>query len=158
MTNTRLFCSRRNLMQIFNRYADLLKSIQSQGYKSEALGLTPDRAPIICVKSGGEKKPAIFISAGSHSTEQAGVTAAVRLLDQLETEHQVYVIPSRDPMGMNGFSYVLSLSLGEEPRLAVAEVSNQFSGNMARCFTRRTKRYWSSSANMDIQPTVFTEN
>ncbi|MDP7280242.1 MAG: hypothetical protein QGG39_10220 [Candidatus Poribacteria bacterium] len=108
-------------MQIFNRYADLLKSIQSQGYKSEALGLTPDRAPIICVKSGGEKKPAIFISAGSHSTEQAGVTAAVRLLDQLETEHQVYVIPSRDPMGMNGFSYVLSLSLGEEPRLAVAE-------------------------------------
>ena len=68
-----------------------------------------------------DKLPAIFISAGSHSTEQAGVGAAAGLLEELDTEHQVYVIPSRDPMGMNGYGYALSLSLGEEPELGSVE-------------------------------------
>ena len=31
-----------------------------------------NRSPIVAVKAGGDKKPAIFISAGSHSTEHAG--------------------------------------------------------------------------------------
>ena len=108
-------------MKIFDRYTHLLEWIQSKGHKPRVLGYAPDRSMIVCVKSGGEKEPAIFISAGSHSTEQAGVTTAVQLLDQLETEHRVYIIPSRDPMGMNGFGYALSLSLGEEPRLDSVE-------------------------------------
>ena len=49
------------------------------------------------------------------------MSAAATLLEELETEHQVYVIPSRDPMGMNGFAYVLGLSLGEEPELGSIE-------------------------------------
>ena len=100
-------------MQIFDHYTDLLESIEAKGHAPRVLDRTPDGAPVVCIKSGGEKEPAIFISAGSHSTEQAGVTAAVELIDQLETEHRVYVIPSRDPMGMNGFAYVLGISLGE---------------------------------------------
>jgi hypothetical protein len=104
-------------MQIFDCYADLLEWIDKKGYKARTLGCAPDGAPVVCVKAGGEKEPAIFISAGSHSTEQAGVSTAVELIGRLETEHQVYVIPSRDPMGMNGFPYVLSLGLGEEPTL-----------------------------------------
>ena len=110
-------------MQIFDRYADLLESIDKKGHEARTLGCAPDGAPVVCIKAGGEKEPAIFISAGSHSTEQAGVSAAVELIDRLETEHQVYVIPSRDPMGMNGFAYALGLSLGEEPALdSVADV------------------------------------
>ncbi|MDA0745545.1 MAG: hypothetical protein O2954_03445 [bacterium] len=108
-------------MQIFDRYVDLLEWIGNKGFSVTTLGCAPDRAPVVCVRGGGEKTPAIFISAGSHSTEQAGVSAAATLLEELETEHQVYVIPSRDPMGMNGFAYVLGLSLGEEPELGSIE-------------------------------------
>ena len=108
-------------MQIFDRYSDILKQIEQKGYSSQVLGHTPDGAPLVCIRTGGEKTPAIFISAGSHSTEQAGVGAAMGLLDVLDTEHQVYVIPTRDPMGMNGYAYTLSLSLGEEPVLNSVE-------------------------------------
>ena len=112
---------KRDSMQIFDCYADLLEWIGKKGHQAKTLGCAPDGAPVVCVKAGGEKAPAIVISAGSHSTEQAGVSAAVALIDRLETEHQVYVIPSRDPMGMNGFAYVLGLSLGEEPALDSVE-------------------------------------
>ena len=101
----------------FKRYSDLLETVQQRGYKSRVLGYAPDKSPIVGIKAGGDKKPAIFISAGSHSTEQAGVAAAVELIGKLETEHQVYVIPCRDPIGLNGYKYALSLSLGDEPEI-----------------------------------------
>lgn len=63
----------------------------------------------------GDKLPAIFITAGSHSTEQAGVSAAVDLMRSLDTEHAVYILPTRDPIGMNGFAYALGLGMGEAP-------------------------------------------
>ena len=108
-------------MQIFDRYADLVRWTETRGFKPTNLGCAPDGAPVVCIRTGGDKLPAIFISAGSHSTEQAGVGAAAGLLEELDTEHQVYVIPSRDPMGMNGYGYALSLSLGEEPELGSVE-------------------------------------
>ncbi len=104
-------------MQIFTTYAELLEHIQKKGHTPRVLSYAPDKAPIVSIKSGGEKEPAIFITAGSHSTEHAGVAAAVELIDQLDTEHQVYVIPTRDPIGMNGYPYALSLVLGVEPSL-----------------------------------------
>ena len=64
-------------MQIFDRYTDLLQRIEQKGYPSQVLGHTPDGSPLVCIRTGGEKTPAIFISAGSHSTEQAGVGAAM---------------------------------------------------------------------------------
>lgn len=108
-------------MRPFHRYEDLLKTIETR--RPRVLGYAPDRSPIVAVKTGGDKKPSIFISAGSHATEQAGVTAAVELMDSLQTEHEVYVIPSRDPIGLNGYRYALSLSLGQEPSaISVQEV------------------------------------
>ena len=104
-------------MPIFNRYTDLLDHVNSKGHTPEILSRTPDGQPVVAIKSGGDKTPAIFISAGSHATEQAGVSAAVDLLDEIDTEHQVYTIPCRDPIGMNGFTYALGLSLGEDPSL-----------------------------------------
>jgi len=104
-------------MRIFTNYTELLEYITKKGKTPRVLSYTPDRAPIVSIKSGGSKEPAIFITAGSHSTEHAGVSAAVELIEQLDTEHQVYVIPTRDPMGMNGYPYALSLALGREPSL-----------------------------------------
>ena len=88
-----------------------------------------------------ERKAGYFMSAGSHSTEEVE-----RLLDQLEAEHQVYRYANRDPMGMNGFAYMLSPDRGEESGLlSWPKMSNQFSGNVVRRLARKTKRYCPSS-------------
>lgn len=106
-----------DVVRPFARYSDLLELLERRGRKWEVLGRTPDRQPVIAVRAGGDKLPAIFISAGAHSTEHAGVRAAVELIERLETRHQVFVLPCRDPMGLNDFSYALSLSLGDVPPL-----------------------------------------
>jgi len=113
-------------MQAFNHYADLLDRIEKKNHPMTVLGIAPDGAPIISIQTGGDKTPAIFISAGSHATEQAGVSAALALVDQLNTEHQVHILPSRDPIGMNGFAYALGLSLDKEPPLASLEDAHDF--------------------------------
>ena len=102
----------------FETYDDLLQAIKDRGHQLRVLGACPDGSPVVAVQSGGQKQPAIFISAGSHSTEHAGVVAAVDLLDELKTEHQVFVIPCRDPMGLQGYRHVLSLGLGHEPSIS----------------------------------------
>jgi len=99
----------------FRRYSELLELLKQRGHKPRVLGHAPDRSPLVVFRAGGDKKPAIFISAGSHSTEHAGVRTAVELLDQLKTRHQVYVYPCRDPIGLNGYNHALGLGLGEEP-------------------------------------------
>ena len=99
----------------FRRYAELLEMLKQRGHRPRVLGHAPDRSPHVVIRAGADKKPAIFISAGSHSTEHAGVRATVELLEQIKTKHQVYVYPCRDPIGLNGFNYALSLALGEEP-------------------------------------------
>ena len=99
-------------MQIFSAYPELLERVEQTGRPTRILGHAPDGSPIISVRTGGDKKPAVFITAGSHSTEHAGVSAAVALIEQLDTDHQVYVMPTRDPIGLNGYAYALSLGLG----------------------------------------------
>lgn len=101
----------------FAAYAELLDTLRKRGHPLRTLGFAPDKSPIVGVKAGGTKKPAIFISAGAHSTEHAGVVAAVELIDRLQTKHEVWVIPTRDPIGLNGFLYALSLGLGEAPQI-----------------------------------------
>lgn len=109
----------------FVRYSDLLDTVKSRGHKLRVLGYAPDGSPVVAIRGGGDREPAIFISAGSHSTEQGGVAAAVELIDKLETEHRVYVIPCRDPIGLNGYRYALSLALGEEPEIQSMEQLEQ---------------------------------
>lgn len=102
-------------MQIYTTYSTLLDRISGTGRPVRTLGHAPDGSPIISVKTGGDREPAVFISAGTHSTEHAGVSAAVELIEHLDTAHQVYVIPTRDPIGLNGYAYALSLGLGATP-------------------------------------------
>lgn len=113
----------------FRHYAELLETLKARGHQSRVLGHAPDRSPLVVIRAGGDKKPAIFISAGSHSTEHAGVRAAVELLEQLKTKHQVYVYPCRDPIGLNGFNYALSLAVGKEPGVNTMEEAETFLRN-----------------------------
>lgn len=103
--------------QPFASYADLLGALERRGHKLRKLGVAPDQSPIVAVRAGGKKTPAIFISAGSHATEHAGVLAAVELADQLKTEHEVWILPTRDPIGLSGYRYALSRGLGQAPDL-----------------------------------------
>ena len=97
---------------IYDTYDELLEVVGRSGKPMTTLGRAVDGAPIISVRAGGDKSPPIFITAGSHATEQAGVSAAVELLEGLDTEHAVYVIPTRDPVGMNPYKHALGLGLG----------------------------------------------
>lgn len=121
LANSRGLSEERPAIAPFRRYADLLDHLKKRGHTFRVVGHAPDRSPLVVVRAGGDKKPAIFISAGSHSTEHAGVRTAVELLDQLKTRHQVYVYPCRDPIGLTGFNYALSLALGEDPGVKTIE-------------------------------------
>ena len=98
-------------------YAEVLARLKSRGREYRVLGCAPDQSPIVAVKCGGQKLPAIFISGGAHSTEHAGALATVEVIEQLETDHVVWVIPARDPIGLSGFRHALSLGLGQSPQL-----------------------------------------
>ncbi len=100
---------------IYNKHEELLADVRRRAQDVTVLGNSVDGSPIVVARGGGDKTPGIFITAGSHSTEHAGVSAAVQLIDELDTEHQVYVIPTRDPVGHDGFAHALSLGLGERP-------------------------------------------
>ena len=100
------------MARIYWTYSELLDEVNHRAQSVETLGHTVDGAPVVAARGGGDKTPAVFITAGSHSTEHAGVSAAVQCIDELETEHQVYVIPTRDPVGLQGFAHALSLGLG----------------------------------------------
>tara|TARA_B100001250_G_scaffold245065_1_gene210697 strand:+ start:12395 stop:13528 length:1134 start_codon:yes stop_codon:yes gene_type:complete len=102
---------------IFWKYDDLLAEARKRAQDVVVLGHTVDGSPIVAARGGGDKTPAIFITAGSHATEHAGVSAAVQLIDELDTEHQVYVIPTRDPVAHDGFAHALSLGVGEVPTI-----------------------------------------
>ncbi len=112
--------------EVFCVYTDLLKAIEKRGHKSRVLGCAPDGSPVIAVKCGGDRKPAIFIGSGSHATEHAGVVAAVELMDDLKTDHEVWILPCRDPIGLSGFPYALSLALGKAPDINTVEEAENF--------------------------------
>ena len=109
----------------FPCYTDLLKAVERRGHKPLVLGRATDGSPVIAVKCGGDKRPAIFIGSGSHATEHAGVAAAVALMDDLQTNHEVWILPCRDPIGLNGFPYALSLALGESPAIDTVEAAEE---------------------------------
>jgi hypothetical protein len=102
-------------------YTEVLRTLEKRGRKYRVLGAAPDQSPLVAVQCGGRKLPAIFISGGAHSTEHAGAVATLEVIERLKTDHVVWVIPARDPIGLSGFRYALSLGLGEAPRLESSE-------------------------------------
>lgn len=96
----------------FRTYEDVLERIDDIGARRRVLGRAPDGSPIVAAEAGGDADPSIVVTAGAHATEQAGVSAAVDLIERLETEHRTYVVPSRDPVGLTGYDYALELATG----------------------------------------------
>lgn len=81
----------------------LLDRIDRSGLPCRTIGKTALGRELVCVELGGTKTPPIIITAGSHAPEWAGPLAALELLETLETEYKVYIVPCRDPLGLDGF-------------------------------------------------------
>src|SRR6266852_965435 len=98
--------------------ASVHDALRATGKPVRRLGSAFGGEEILCVETGGESLPPILITAGAHTPEAAGVVAALRLLDELETDRKTYVIPLRDPFGFNNFDYCLSALLGRPTTVA----------------------------------------
>lgn len=93
--------------------AAVLDALRTSGKPLEEWGWSVDGMPLLAARTGGHRQPAIFITAGAHATETAGVHAALHLLEMLDTEHEVHVLPLRDPLGFGGVNRCLSFAAGE---------------------------------------------
>jgi hypothetical protein len=91
---------------------DVLTTLRDSGHPLREWGRAIDGTPMLAARAGGGKQPAIFITAGSHAPETAGVHAAINLLHGLHTEHEVHVLPLRDPLGFDGVDRCLSFAAG----------------------------------------------
>ena len=92
---------------------DVLEKLRQSGKPLQEWGRAVDGTPMLAARTGGDKQPAIFITAGSHCTETAGVHSALNLLEMLDTEHEVHVLPLRDPFGFGGVNHCLSFATGQ---------------------------------------------
>lgn len=93
---------------------DVLNALQASGMPLHQWGRAVDGSPLLSAQTGGTRQPAVFITAGCHSHEPAGVLAALNLLRGLETEHEVHILPLRDPFGFAGVNHCLSVASGKE--------------------------------------------
>lgn len=91
---------------------DIRERIERSGHEFWSIGHAPNGLPIYCVRLGGEREPAILIVAGYHATEPAGVVGALQLLNELKSDHIVYVVPNCDPMGLEGYHRYLGFARG----------------------------------------------
>lgn len=93
--------------------AGVLEALHASGKPLHEWGRAIDGTPLLAARTGGKKQPAIFITAGAHSPETAGVHAALNLLQMLDTEHEVHILPLRDPLGFGGVNHCLSFAAGQ---------------------------------------------
>lgn len=100
-------------------YEELLQTLDKYDYQKEIIGHTLGDRPLVCLRVGGEKKPPIMITAGSHADEPAGVFGVMRLLFELQTDFETWVVPCRDPLGWDG--YVRYLEFVLKKPLAVSD-------------------------------------
>ena len=91
--------------------SDVINFLEHSGLPLQDWGKAKDGTPMLSVRIGGIKQPAVFITAGAHSNETAGVHAALNLMHKLKTDHEVHILPLRDPMGFAGVRHCLQTAL-----------------------------------------------
>ena len=106
--------------------ADVLDALRASGKPLQEWGKAVDGTPLRTARAGGDRQPAIFITAGAHATETAGVHGALNLLNLLETEHELHVLPLRDPFGFAGVNHCLGFAAGERVELANASETLEY--------------------------------
>ena len=95
----------------------VLEMLRASGKLLQVWGSAVDGSPILAARSGGTRQPAIFITAGAHCTETAGVHAALNLLQNLDTDYEVHLLPLRDPFGFSGVVHCLQHAAGQPVRV-----------------------------------------
>jgi hypothetical protein len=115
---------------------DVLDALRDSGYPLHEWGEAVDGAPMLAARAGGDRQPAIFITAGVHSTETAGVHAALNLLRTLDTDHEVHVLPLRDPFGFAGARHCLSVAAGQPVDVSSHEAARVYLERHGRLLRR----------------------
>ena len=87
----------------------VIEALYASGKAVQEWGRAIDGTPILSASTGAGKSPAILITAGVHASESAGVHAALNLLKQLDIDHEVHILPLRDPYGFAGVNHCLGL-------------------------------------------------
>jgi len=94
---------------------DVARFVEKCGKPVKRLGTALGGAAIQAVKVGGRKKPAVVVKGGSHGTEIAGVHAALTFLaEDVDSAHEVYVIPCGSPFDFGGYTRALCHAADEE--------------------------------------------
>lgn len=99
-------------MEPYQSNKQLVEDVAQRADDHRVLARGPGGRPVVAARAGGDEGPPIMLTAGAHATEQAGVVAAVELLDRLETDREIHVIPTRDPLGVDGYAAALEEALG----------------------------------------------
>ena len=121
--------------------ADVLETLRASGKPIHEWGCAIDSTPMISARIGGHKQPGIFITAGAHSDETAGVHAALNLLNQLDTEHEVHILPLRDPFGFAGVNRCLSFAAGQPVMITDHAETLQYLKEHARLVWHENEMY-----------------
>jgi hypothetical protein len=104
------------------------KQLQQAGFSIRSLAPLPFGQDIFAATRRGTSSKSILVAAGSHADEIAGVLAAVEVALAYDGPHTVHCIPFRDPLGWQGFNYIVSrdLALDGPPRLQTHEEARSF--------------------------------
>ncbi len=106
---------------LLDRHDALMAHLAATGKTVQTLATLPFGREIVAIQTGGDRLPAIVLTAGAHATEVEGTLAALRLIDTLETEHVTYIVPTRDPLGTEGYGATLRRAAGTDEPLNTGE-------------------------------------
>ena len=108
-------------MEQFTHTQAGLRAALEAGGEVRSLGTVLGGYEILCAVRGGDRQPSIVITAGAHADELSGVYAAIRMAQKLDTPHQTFIIPVRDPFGFHGFRRAVQFCVGRPVRLDTPE-------------------------------------
>mgnify|MGYP006270867701 CR=1 FL=1 len=77
----------------------MIETLCDSGQPPREWGRAVDGTPLLTVRAGGDKPPAIFITTGAYPTETAGVHATLTLLLMINTKHEAHLIPRQTREG-----------------------------------------------------------
>ena len=112
-------------------YQQLLDDIASSGHSCQVLGRTELGWESVCVELAGEREPPVTIASVSHATESARPQATLGLMSSLSTKHKLYLIPCRDPLGLDNLATCI------RPSLWIRAVANPRLDLPCRMYCRR---------------------
>ena len=105
--------------QLIDGSQALREAIEKSGHEYRVIGTQRHGREILMVRVGGtsESLQPALIACGAHTDEQATIMASLELMERIESERPVYIIPCRDPLGFDGMRRCMQLELGTDKEL-----------------------------------------